>query len=101
MEKMIRRFFCIMLLLAVLASGRIVRKTFNVANTQSGKVIEIMKRMNEGLNPPLMFQDFPNGLESAIAFLEHIDVLQSEESRLTIVCFSAELFCKSKAQNSR
>ena len=38
-----------MLLLAVLASGRIVRKTFNVANTQSEKVLGIMKRLNEGL----------------------------------------------------
>jgi hypothetical protein len=60
-----------------------------------------MKSLNEGLNPPLMLQDFPNGLESAIAFLKHIGSLQSEESREKIVCFSAELFCKSKAQNSR
>ena len=95
------KLFYMMLLLAVLANGRIVRKTFNVANAQSGKVIDIMKSLNEGLNPPLILQDYPNGLESAIAFLEHIGSLQSGESREKIVCFSAELYCKSKMQNGR
>ena len=73
----------------------------NVANAQPEKVAEVMKRLNEGLNPPLMFQDDTNGLESAIAFLEHIDSLQSEVSRSKVVCFSAKLYYKSKAQNSR
>ena len=74
---------------------------FYVANAQSGKELDIMKRLNEGLNPPLMFLDYPNGLESAIAFLKHIGSLQSEESRVTIIRFSAELYSKSKANTSR
>ena len=73
----------------------------NVANAQQEKVAEVMKRLNKGLNPPLMFQDYPNALEGAIAFLQQIGSTQSEESRLTVVCFSAKLYGKSKTENSR
>ncbi|NMA43936.1 MAG: hypothetical protein GX946_11245 [Oligosphaeraceae bacterium] len=73
----------------------------NVVNAQPDKVAEVMKRLNEGLNQPLVAQDYTNGIESAIAFLEHIDSLQSEASRSKIVRFSAELFYKSKVQNSQ
>ena len=73
----------------------------NVANAQPTKVAEVMKRMNEGLNPPLILRDYANGLEDAIAFLEHIDSLQSEENRAKIIRFSTELYSKSKAEDSR
>ena len=73
----------------------------NVANAQQEKVAEVIKRLNEGLEPPLMFQDYPNALGGAIAFLQQIDSLQSEESRSQAVYFSAKLYDKSKAENSR
>ncbi len=73
----------------------------NVANAQPEKVAEVIKQLNEGLDPPLIFQDYPNGLDGAIAFLQQIDSLQSEECRTKVLCFSAKLYGKSKAGNSR
>jgi len=70
----------------------------NVVNAQPDKVAEVMKRLNEGLNQPLEVQDYTNGIESAIAFLEHIDSLQSEAGRSKIVRFSAELFTNQKCR---
>ncbi len=72
----------------------------NIAYAQPEKVVEIMKRLNEGFNPPLKFQDYTNDLEDAIAFLAHIDSLQSEESRSKVIGFSAKLYYNSKAKNS-
>ena len=73
----------------------------NIAYAQPEKVADVMKRLNAGLNPPLMFQDYTNGLESAIAFLEQINTLQSEENRSKVVGFSAELYYKAKAKHSQ
>ncbi len=73
----------------------------NATNAQPKNVAEIIKGLNEGLNPPFMFQDYTNGLEDAIAFLEHIDSLQSEENRSKVIRFSAKLYYKSKEKNSR
>ena len=42
----------------------------NVADAQPEKVAEVMKNLNDELNPPLMLQGYTNGLESAIAFLK-------------------------------
>ena len=73
----------------------------NVVNAQPTKVAEAIARMNEGLDQPLVVKDYTNGVESAIAFLEHIDSLQSEVNRSKMVRFSAKLFYKSKAQSSQ
>ncbi|MBR0458669.1 MAG: hypothetical protein IJJ26_05500 [Victivallales bacterium] len=78
-------FFCLVCLIS------------NVVHAQLEKVAETMKLLNKGLNPPLMFQDYINGLEDAIAFLERIDSLQSAEYRMKVVCFAAKLYYQSKA----
>jgi hypothetical protein len=65
--------------------------SMNMANAQSGEVTKVVDRMKEGETVPLVLPNYTNGIESADAFLQEMDSLQDEKSRLRIVSFSSAL----------